>query len=963
MHLVLAALLLLMTACSQYKYESVSGDPTKTRIYTLDNGLKVYLSVNEKEPRIQTCIAVRVGGKNDPAETTGLAHYFEHLMFKGTDQFGTIDYEAEKPMLDQIEQLFEVYRATEDESQRAAIYKQIDSISYEASKLAIPNEYDKLMSIIGSTRTNAFTSTDMTVYVENIPTNQIDNWARIQADRFKNPIIRLFHTELETIYEEKNMSLTNDNRKVSFAIDEALYPNHPYGKQTVLGSQEHLKNPSITNVKNYHKSYYVPNNMAICISGDFNPDEAIKIIDKYFGDMQPNPEVPKLEFEPEKPITSPIVKEVVGLEAENISLAWRLPAISDKSSDLAIMADYILGNGTAGLIDTDLLKNQKVLSAYNYTYLRGDYGSLTINARPKQGQTLDEVKDLLLAQVEKLRKGEFDDDLIEATVNNLKLLETQEYEDNYGRALAHVSTFIYGIEWEDQVKQIDRLSKITKQDIMDWANEFMTDENYVAVYKRVGKDESIQKISAPEITPIATNRDERSSYLDEISNTPVKPIEPVFVDYSKDLVQFPAKGETNVLYKQNTTNDLASVTYVFKTGLLSDPALSLALNYLSYLGTATMSAQDFSMEFYKNACQYSTNVNYNTTRIKIGGLAENIGASMALLEDLIENAVPDEQVLANLKDDMLKKRINAKLNQSQCFGALQLYMQYGKEQIAQTTLTDSQLMELTSEELLGKVRNLMQCEHEIFYYGPESKDELEATIAQNHNIPESPEKLQKLYPTFRAQDGKSTVYLAEYDANQIYYLQYSNREEMFDKQEEPYIKMYNDYFSGGMNAIVFQEMREARGLAYTASARLSSPSTLEQPYRYIAFIATQNDKMQQAIEAFESIINDMPISEKSFEIAKEAIITNIRTSRLTGDDILWDYYWSRELGLDEPINKLVYEKAQDMTLDDVAATQAKWVKGRAYDYAILGREKDLDLDYLRSIGDLQKVSLEEIFGY
>lgn len=214
---VAIALFLVVTiqvSAYRYNYVTVENDPMHSLIYTLPNGLKVYMSVNKDVPRIQTYIPVRVGGKNDPAETTGLAHYFEHLMFKGTKQFGTSDYAAEKPLLDKIEDLFEVYRKTTDESERAAIYKQIDSISYEASKIAIPNEYDKLMTAIGAKGTNAYTSYDVTCYVEDIPSNQIDNWARIQADRFENPVIRGFHTELETIYEEKNMSLTKDVRKL-----------------------------------------------------------------------------------------------------------------------------------------------------------------------------------------------------------------------------------------------------------------------------------------------------------------------------------------------------------------------------------------------------------------------------------------------------------------------------------------------------------------------------------------------------------------------------------------------------------------------------------------------------------------------------------------------------------------------------------------------------------------------------
>src|SRR5574344_448948 len=216
----------MCSAATPYKYETVPNDPMKARIYTLNNGLKVYLTVNKETPRIQTYIAVRVGGKCDPAETTGLAHYFEHLMFKGTTHFGTQDYEKEKPMLDEIERLFEVYRQTTDEAEREAIYHQIDSVSYEASKLAIPNEYDKLMTAIGAKGTNAYTGFDQTVYVEDIPANQIENWARIQADRFENNIIRGFHTELETVYEEKNMSLTNDFRKVYETILSSLFPHH-----------------------------------------------------------------------------------------------------------------------------------------------------------------------------------------------------------------------------------------------------------------------------------------------------------------------------------------------------------------------------------------------------------------------------------------------------------------------------------------------------------------------------------------------------------------------------------------------------------------------------------------------------------------------------------------------------------------------------------------------------------------
>ena len=346
----------------QYKYETVPGDPLKSRIYTLENGLKVYMTVYKEEPSIQTMIAVKAGGKYDPAENTGLAHYFEHLMFKGTQQFGTQDFATEKLLLDKIEAEFEIYRATADSLQRIAIYKRIDSLSFEASKFAIQNEYGKLMTAIGSTGTNAYTGYDMTVYIENIPSNQIENWIKVQSDRFVNPVIRGFHTELETVYEEKNMSLTQDARKVYETLFRSLFPNHPYGTQTVLGTQEHLKNPSITTIKKYFDTYYVANNMAICMSGDFDPDKTIKIIDSYMKNL-PKGDVPKLDFKPEPPITAPFTKTVLGNDAEMITVGFRLPGAQSSDTDVSDVMDYLMYNGRAGLMDLNLIQQQRVLFA------------------------------------------------------------------------------------------------------------------------------------------------------------------------------------------------------------------------------------------------------------------------------------------------------------------------------------------------------------------------------------------------------------------------------------------------------------------------------------------------------------------------------------------------------------------------------------------------------------------------
>ena len=960
--LVVVVLALLASSCSKYKYETVKGDPMNTRIYTLPNGLKVYMSVNKETPRIQTYIAVRVGGKNDPAETTGLAHYFEHLMFKGTPNFGTSDYAAEKPLLDEIEQLFEVYRKTSNEAERAAIYHRIDSISYEASKIAIPNEYDKLMAAIGANGTNAYTSQDMTVYVEDIPSNEVENWAKIEADRFRNPVIRGFHTELETIYEEKNMSLTRDARKVWEALDAALFPNHPYGTQTVLGTQEHLKNPSITNVRNYHKTYYVPNNMAICLSGDLNPDEVIATIDKYFGDMVPNENLPKLEFQPEEPITEPVVREVYGLEAANVMIGWRLPGNSTDPNDVAQIASAILNNGQAGLIDLDLNQQQKVLGAYGGYSGQPDYSTFLVGGSPKAGQSLEEVRDLLLAEVAKLRAGDFDEKLIEASINNFKLYQMKAYEDNASRADMYVQSFISGTDWADEVAQLDRMAKITKQDIVDWANEYLGEKSYAIVYKREGEDRNVQKIAAPKITPIVTNRDKQSAFLTEIQQSKVTPIEPVFVDYQKDMAQFDVREGIHVLYKKNELNDIFTLNYIFDTGTENDPSLSLAFDYMSYLGTEAMSAEQIASEMYDIACSFSMYAGSNQCSISISGLSENMPRAMEIVEGLISGAVADEEILENLKQDMIKERADAKLNQARNFGALQRYLYYGEDYIKRTTLTNDALMALGSEQLIAAVQALMGKQHEVLYYGPKSEEEVKQLIAENHKAADELAPLEKNYPKKQLTD-QSSVILAQYDANQLYYLQFSNRGEAFDVKNDPAITLYNEYFGGSMNSICFQEMREARGLAYTAQAWLASPSFAGDSYSYTAFIATQNDKMQTAIEAFDEIINQMPESEAAFQIAKDAIISRLRTDRTTGADVLNSYILLRRLGLSEDRDRQIFEKVQTMTLEDVKATQQQWIKDRPYTYGILGDIKNLDLNFLKTLGPIRTVSQEEIFGY
>ena len=956
------AVFMLLGVVSCSKYETVKGDPMKTKIYTLENGLKVYMTVNKEQPRLQTYIAVRSGGKNDPSDNTGLAHYLEHIMFKGTEKFGTSDYAAEKPLLDQIEEQFNIYCTKTDPQERLAIYHVIDSLSYAASEISIPNEYDKLMSVIGSQGTNAFTSEDVTCYQENIPSNQIDNWARIQADRFKNLVIRGFHTELEAVYEEYNMYLNEDVENALYAMDSVLYKKHPYGLQQVIGTQEHLKNPSITAIKKQKAIMYVPNNVAICVSGDFDPDEFVAIIEKYFGDWAPNPSIPEFKYEQEEPITSPVVRNVYGTEAEFVLMGWRCPGEKDEESEIGEIVNSILTNGKAGLIDLDLNQQQKVLAAGSQLYGRVDYTDFLMQGYAKDGQTMEDVKDLLLAEVAKLRSGEFDESLIEAAIANIKLRQMRQLESNSSRAMQFVNSFIKGSDWAEEVGMLDRLAKVTKSDVVEWANKFLSDDSYVVVYKHQGVNPKSNKIVAPAITPIATNRDKQSAFLTEISGIEVAPIEPVFVDYEKDLSKSELKKGIEFLYKKNENNDIVTTALRFDIGKSTDPALAFAFDYLSYLGTPTRSAEEIALEEYKIAGNHSFNVSDNTLTINVNGLAEHLGQMLDIAEDWMLNAVPDEDILENLKQDELMARQMTKANQNSCSRALNNYVIYGPEYIKSVTLSDDQVLALTSEQLLGLVKDILNKEHTVLYYGPQDEAEAKSIIAEHHKCSDNPEKLVKKYAKKQIVD-QSKVFIAPYDSRQFNYIQYSDRGETFSMDDVPAIELFNEYFGGGMNTIVFQEMREARALAYSAGAYLSSPSYLDDTYSFYARIGSQNDKLKAAVEAFDLIINDMPESDKSFQIAKTGLESVLRTNRTTGMSVLSSYLSAKELGLKEPLAKKVYDNLADMTMEDLVACQQKWIKGRTYIYGILGDSKDLDMNYLKSLGTVQQVSLDALFGY
>jgi predicted Zn-dependent peptidase len=642
-------------------------------------------------------------------------------------------------------------------------------------------------------------------------------------------------------------------------------------------------------------------------------------------------------------------------------IAYRLPGANSKDAAILEFVDYILTNGDAGLIDLNLVQKQKLLNGGSSANSFSDYSIFLLMGTPKKGQSLDEVRNLLLGQVDLLKKGEFEDWLMEAVINNFRLKKYYQQQESSYAANLFLDAFINGIDWADQVGTVDFQSKLTKQDVIDFCNKYFND-NYVAVYKKQGTPDQ-KKIDKPQITPIPTNRDNESAFLADCKSRKVSAIEPVFVDYNKDMSKLKTKSNVEILYKQNTVNPLFSMNYVFEMGNNNDKLLGTAFNYLDYLGTSKHSAEEIKSEFYKMACSFGVSASNDRVYVSVSGLSDNFEKALALLEERLADAVVDIQAWKNMTSDILKSRVDAKANQRTNFSRLVSYGQWGPKSSSTNIPSSKELESLDPQLLVDKIKSLKNYEHVVLYYGPLSEEQIVEVINEKHAVADKLQPVPKATEFVEQETNENTIYLAHYDADQIYFSMISKGEKGYNKSIEPDRQLYNSYFGGGMNGIVFQEMREARGLAYSAGASYSSPGKPDRSYYLNTMIATQTDKLADACNAFLDILNNMPESEKAFELAKESILANIRTARTLREAVLWSYLSAKEFGYDYDSRKDVFEKVKNMTLADVKAFQEKYVKEKPFTYCILGDVDDLDMTFLNSQGKVRKLTQEEIFGY
>jgi len=939
-----------------YEYTTVSNDENNVRTYTLKNGLKVFLAQNFDAPKIQTYIPVKTGSNNDPSDNTGLAHYLEHMMFKGTSKIGSSDWEKEKILLDEISKLYELHKVEEDPEKKKEIYRKIDEVSQKASKYAIANEYDKIISSLGATGTNAHTWLDETVYKNNIPSNELEKWLKIEKERFSELVLRLFHTELEAVYEEFNRAQDNDARLVNYALMELLFPTHQNGQQTTLGKAEHLKNPSMVAIHKYFDEYYVPNNYALVLVGDLQFDETIQLIDRYFGTFEYK-ELPKKIPVVEKPITEITKKVVKSPTIPRVQIAWRTDSYGTKEAMLAdVVANILTNKGEAGLLDLNINQKQKMLYAQAFSVGFKNYGYISAVAVPKENQTLDQGIEMILEQIDLIKRGEFPDWLIPAIINDFKIQRLKEWETANGLATTLYDSYIKGRTWEEELNEIAEYESITKGEIIEFSRKFFG-ENYAVVYKEKGINENLIRVENPGITPVKINRDSQSDFFKEILNERSKEIKPQFIDYRKEIETYELSGK-KINFVKNKYNDIAQVHYIFPFGSDHDKELPLATMALQYLGTDRFSPEELKEEFYKIGISNDFKTTQDSLTISLSGLEENILKGVELLQHWLDNAKPDQEVYENFVETILESREAAKKDKTKIMNALVNYAKFGAFSRKTDVVSEKRLREIQCAELSGKMSRLFNYEYQIFFYGKDfEKFKKEAVPFIKPQTSEIPEPI--IYPEPET-GGK--VYFIDYDMVQMEMSKIAKGKNM-EVKDFGKINVFNEYFGRGLSSIVFQEMRESKSLAYSAYVSYQTNPLLHHPDYISTYIGTQPDKLMIAVDTLSELMSELPQVELQFENSRNAALKQIASGRITRTNIFFNFQNLKKLGVHHDLRKDMYQEIEKLSLKELTEFYNSKIKPLHFNTAIIGKKENLNREAAEKLGGFTEVSLEDIFGY
>ena len=953
---------MMVFACCSYQSQAEDLNALKVKEYRLENGLTVWLNEDHSQPKVFGAVVVKAGAKDCP--DTGIAHYFEHMMFKGTDRIGTLDYESEKVLLDSIAMKYDELAMTEDTAARARLQKEINELSIRSSEYVIPNEFNRLISRFGGSGLNAATSYDATIYFNTFSPQYMVQWAEINSERLINPVFRLFQSELETVYEEKNMYGDFIGGQVMDTLMARYFGPHPYA-YPIIGSTKNLKNPRLTEMRKFFEDYYVASNMALILSGDFDTQQVMPVLEKTFSRIRSG-NVPK----PEKVMLPPFngrekmkVKFPIPF-IKAMGLGFRGVSANHEDQVALNIAVNLLNNANGtGYLDK-LMVEHKLMGALAINESMNEAGILAVAIMPKLLiQSYSSAEKMVWNEINRVKNGDFSDEVF----NSLKLEQKRQYasalENIDSRATVMMNLFSQGKNWNDYLNEVARIESITKEDVVQVAQKYFSN-NYVCVTKSTGKYPK-DNLPKPAFSPVVPrNADASSSYAEQLEKIPEQQVAPRIIDFEKDVKTSKLTPLVTLYTTPNPLNDIFTFNISYGIGALEQPELMQLTNYLQLLGTESLPFEQFRSRLQSIGSTLAFDVTPDAFVMKVTGFDNHIDETMELVGDFIRHAKADDKKLRQIVDD-------AKVSEKAFFksgdnvaSALLEQVKYGDQSRYLRKLSLSQIKKLKGKDLLAVYDKVRSVQCDLHYCGTLPVEKVIGTIRQH--IPLERTTVASNSPYYRElkQYNRPTVFFIDMpDMTQSIVYSYVKGDPVDDKASRHASRLFSVYFGGDMSSLMLQEIREFRSFAYRTSGRYQLPNHAHKGTAgsFTAMLSTQSDKTLDALGVLDSLIRKMPLKPERVEAIKQSLANRINNDYPPFRNLSEKVAGARMEGFDrDPAEEFLRDIAT-MDMEDISRFYQEQICGRPVVYVIAGNRKRIDMKKLAEYGTIVKVKKKEIY--
>ena len=952
----------MVFACCSYQSQAEDLNALKVKEYRLENGLTVWLNEDHSQPKVFGAVVVKAGAKDCP--DTGIAHYFEHMMFKGTDRIGTLDYESEKVLLDSIAMKYDELAMTEDTAARARLQKEINELSIRSSEYVIPNEFNRLINRFGGSGLNAATSYDATIYFNTFSPQYMVQWAEINSERLINPVFRLFQSELETVYEEKNMYGDFIGGQVMDTLMARYFGPHPYA-YPIIGSTKNLKNPRLTEMHKFFEDYYVASNMALILSGDFDAQQVMPILEKAFSRIRSGnaPKQEKVMLPPFNGRETMKVKFPIPF-IKAMGLGFRGVSANHEDQVALNIAVNLLNNANGtGYLDK-LMVEHKLMGALAINESMNEAGILAVAIMPKLLiQSYSSAEKMVWDEINRVKNGDFSDEMF----NSLKLEQKRQYasslENIDSRATVMMNLFSQGKSWNDYLNEVARIESITKEDVVRVAQKYFSN-NYLCVTKSTGKYPK-DNLPKPAFSPVVPrNADASSSYAKQLEKIPEQQVAPRIIDFEKDVKMSKLTPLVTLYTTPNPLNDIFTLNISYGIGALEQPELMQLTNYLQLLGTESLSFEQFRSRLQSIGSTLAFDVTPDAFVMKVTGFDNHIDETMELVGDFIRHAKADDKKLRQIVDD-------AKVSEKAFFksgdnvaSALLEQVKYGDQSRYLRKLSLSQIKKLKGKDMLAiydKVRSV-QCD--LHYCGTLPVEKVIGTIRQHLPLERTTVASNSPYYRELKQYDRPTVFFIDMpDMAQSIVYGYVKGDPVDDKASRHASRLFSVYFGGDMSSLMFQEIREFRSFAYRTSGRYQLPNHAHKGTAgsFTAMLSTQSDKTLDALGVLDSLIREMPLKPERMEAVKQTLVNRINNDYPPFRNLSEKVASARMEGFDrDPAEEFLRDIAT-MDMQDISRFYREQISGRPVVYVIAGNRKHIDMKKLAEYGTIIKVKKKDIY--